>query len=1413
MRQQGQAAQGGTKIDSPIGDNNKKAYGDLPPLPPASNTTRARSNSFDADDEKRNFSSSTVRQPSPPVAQPPATRFSQITGEPSRRDPSGPPALSISTQQATQPSVTGLRKASQVVSPPSGSNSPHPDILKPGPSNIGEGSAGSVVSPVSDTRTPSSDYQARRDFSPSAVPPPLATRASPAPQSATTDSPGTRFPARKSSLSQSVGPDVSEFTGPAQESAGSKPWVAGRSSSPGAASRSSQEAAAPKPWTTGRSASPGAAARSPASATAPAKTLPFIRPADIYRRMEEEREKERQSMESGRPSMDSILGAKTSERSDSPAKSQLREQTSSDSLGAGGRRRTSFEGDDASDSGRRLMPMLEPVKERKSEYGFEGFNVNDHAPPRAPGTDSTQALKSSEPTQLDVEQARRQSVSPKLPDLNRMSGFGMDFFSQSKPEDSEPAVSQAVENTATSASTAHLSPPEDNPTLRNQPSLGFRSVVNQAFDRTSDASMPATPASHSGSGVKRTDSESTGTTGISPIMSRVPSSAVPESQNRDASTPAILEVAEPTSPSMAREGTVGHEEDALRDTEPAPPSFIPGHRRDISTPSPGNSPARTPDMAKATFPHGQEGIISEPSSGLPSTVYDNEPLQPPRPIAEREGSFRPALPGGWTSYATTARSTTPQSESAQATGGRSQTPTTEASGRELRNEDDLDLTPTTTKHSVSKPAMGAAAGADIAVGLGRRDKDSPVSESPQHPRGNSALPTPDPAMAPSGNVYSSTALDPRLLPSQPKLEKAPPETQLRPDAVNRDVSAQSSNAPTPPPKDTPIFQSNDDSSDYFPRPTVPLKQKTVVQAGAEEFLDPPMRPQMLPTLSTDTRPYDEENDKLRKEIVKSLSPRGLDAAPHDNYLSDQLNDTTTSGQGRESTYLPSEYDNYWASTAEEEESVPPIKSAARESTQSEGPPAIVTSPGYTEPETPPIPPLSTRRAEHSLGQPARPSLPNRFSWEESSDSLGPSRDEAPYFPPAESHHQEFSHSGTANIEPVGVSHHQEFSHSGTANIEPVSVSHHQEFSHSGTANIDPVSEPQNQGFSHSGTGNIDPVNETHHQEFSHSGTANIDPIPRATGEEEQTQTVLGNSRNAETLRGPATDTQREHHVARDAALVAGAATLGGAAASAHTSAHSKPSPTSNLPQRRPSLAEEKSGGPEVSEYPVSPTPPEDEHPSRSPQPYFSPTTNRPGQLSAAPSSVSPITSPMKQQFSPNSRILAFKEIAAMKSPYQRIQTFDETRQRFASMDSGLTDWMARLQAQQEEHANVTASWAGSGMGVPTGSSRSRFGKATGAGAPPLQQPYYQQYLNASSPTIPSTPVSGQSRPGPSMPTGSQQGFSPAGSKLSGQQVQSKGKDLLHTAGIFGGKAGKAGKGLLAKGKNKLRGSGAGDKVD
>jgi hypothetical protein len=164
----------------------------------------------------------------------------------------------------------------------------------------------------------------------------------------------------------------------------------------------------------------------------------------------------------------------------------------------------------------------------------------------------------------------------------------------------------------------------------------------------------------------------------------------------------------------------------------------------------------------------------------------------------------------------------------------------------------------------------------------------------------------------------------------------------------------------------------------------------------------------------------------------------------------------------------------------------------------------------------------------------------------------------------------------------------------------------------------------------------------------------------------------------------------------------------------------------------------------------------------------------------------------------------------MKTSIERTQKFDQMRHEFAVMDYGLVNWISTMMAQQPEHADASPSF-GSRTSFPVGSARGKFSKAPAGNQPPLQQPYYQQYLNASSPATPGTPVS---KPGPNTPVGSQHGLSSAGNKITTQQVQAKGKELLHTAGIFGGKAGKAGKGLLAKGRNKLKAAGgSGDKVD
>jgi serine/arginine repetitive matrix protein 2 len=150
--------------------------------------------------------------------------------------------------------------------------------------------------------------------------------------------------------------------------------------------------------------------------------------------------------------------------------------------------------------------------------------------------------------------------------------------------------------------------------------------------------------------------------------------------------------------------------------------------------------------------------------------------------------------------------------------------------------------------------------------------------------------------------------------------------------------------------------------------------------------------------------------------------------------------------------------------------------------------------------------------------------------------------------------------------------------------------------------------------------------------------------------------------------------------------------------------------------------------------------------------------------------------------------------------------YDETRAAFASMDSGLEDWMTKLKAQHPEHADQTASFYGA-SGQPQGPGSSAG--ATGAGAQtssqqqqqqqPQPQPYYQQYLNATSPVM-NAPPPQRNRIG-SLPAQLQGATSTFGS--SSNQIGNKGKEFMQSAG-------KMGKGLFNKGKSKLRGTG--DKV-
>jgi hypothetical protein len=152
------------------------------------------------------------------------------------------------------------------------------------------------------------------------------------------------------------------------------------------------------------------------------------------------------------------------------------------------------------------------------------------------------------------------------------------------------------------------------------------------------------------------------------------------------------------------------------------------------------------------------------------------------------------------------------------------------------------------------------------------------------------------------------------------------------------------------------------------------------------------------------------------------------------------------------------------------------------------------------------------------------------------------------------------------------------------------------------------------------------------------------------------------------------------------------------------------------------------------------------------------------------------------------RLPGFRQIMEIQSPNERIRVFNETREQFAAIDSGLSDWIRSTADALSEHADLVQLNGGLPGGAPKPlPPKNKFPKLSSLG-------------NLALPA--------------SLQDGSSQPASPghvrraSGTPLGG--IELKGKDLLHSAGVLGGKAGGAARGLFAKGKSKLRGA---DKVD
>lgn len=616
-----------------------------------------------------------------------------------------------------------------------------------------------------------------------------------------------------------------------------------------------------------------------------------------------------------------------------------------------------------------------------------------------------------------------------------------------------------------------------------------------------------------------------------------------------------------------------------------------------------------------------------------------------RPPLQSEPSFRPKLPGQWESYAATPAETPNESDAEQEKLNAS------TSAHQTKEMDDkVDLTPTTARRSVAT-------------------ERSPSEKTP-------AL-TQDPiaALAAAGQAMGDAIKATAGFGDNdhgPEKSRSIGDVFLRPlgpDRMESTMTEASTIPPTPPPKDDPLDHAPNSPASTI-KPPAPLKEKNASPATATNGQRDitPTRPTVSTQLSTDYSDQDEESDRLRKDIVRSLSPLEslktveAEAAHPSSSLAPAVGAGAVS---RDSSFLPSEYDSYWAAGTNDRESqlmgssAEPIEHDNRFST------AFATSPTVQQTESDPA--LHTKPDSSSRQTTAPPHLgllDKRFSWEDSpqrphelanaaqTDVRDMADGAIPHVTNSEKEH------GIADA-------------SDSSNVPHVPLKEHA-----------PLERPEPQGLH-----------------------------------------VL-NDEKQETAESPVHLSEEVHHIDDHA-----------------------PSELESQP----------------------PVPMDEPSALRGPR---------------------PMSRTQQQQ---SGRIPPFREILAIKSPQERINAYNKTRQIFADMDTGLSSWITATMTANPEHGDL-ADIATKPAPNFASAAKHKYSpsiprlRATSLGA---QQ---SQSGGVASPT-------GQRQPGQQAPTPTAAG--------SAGRVQ--GKDLLKQANIFGGKASAGAKGLFAKAKSRAKGGP--DKVD
>ncbi|KAL8684423.1 MAG: hypothetical protein Q9224_006358, partial [Gallowayella concinna] len=604
------------------------------------------------------------------------------------------------------------------------------------------------------------------------------------------------------------------------------------------------------------------------------------------------------------------------------------------------------------------------------------------------------------------------------------------------------------------------------------PSIGLRSVVHQAFDTTNEP-IPETPSSSiADSSIGR--SGSGGTSAVSPIISRGPSTATTplkfrDPQVRPATPPPVGEKVDvtdrPSSTGSLSTPRAIPRRSTPDPTDQRPAKFMPGHRRDLSTPSPDNSPARTPalesnkqlqqpqeaELAMTTpvetnFPstYGQpetlpRGQISPPkptvATGSTSSIVsfaEETPKSPaestrsrvrnladkfesgrsspatserapspvktsfvhtqagnqPRPLpADRLESFRPKLPGGWESSASLAHFAAPSKPEATATPisleQRQQNVRLDRSNPPQRQESSsnsqaLGEVPSTDPFASLAAAGSALAGAfSSAIGS---DKDQGSEDSPtESPVATRWHPDSSATKGSSNMVAPLSSTNADFIP-----EASKPTMLATPD------DGTSSIMPTPLDKlSQPTHTGESQVVDYFAASPKQQQHQMSVDSYTTQDSVSTKRSQLLPSLSTDTVPQ-YESDRLRREIIRELSPR-LASEPSTAESSSPIRERLGSAgnpslkqQHHESLIIPREYDSYWNGSSSEQSSrtssvkgpskaVSDITQGHQQNRNNETPADGLTS------TAPVIDGGDERFQDNPSGRPDMP--PHRFSWE------------------------------------------------------------------------------------------------------------------------------------------------------------------------------------------------------------------------------------------------------------------------------------------------------------------------------------------------------------------------------------------------------------------------------------------------